>query len=435
MNRTFRSLRTRNYRLYITGQTVSVIGTWMQRVAEAWLVLSLTDSGVALGVTVALQFLPMLLFGVWGGVIADRVDKRRLLVITQASAGILAAVLWGLVAGDLITVWMVYVLAFLLGCVNAVDMPTRQAFVIEMVGADDVANAVALNSATFNLGHLVGPAVAGVLIATAGVGPCFGINALTYIPIVLTLRAMRPEELVRSAPAGRQRGQARAGLRYVWSTPTLRSTLLLLTVVGTLGLNFSVMLPLLVRFALDGGPVLYGTLSSVMAVGSLVGALFMATRARPTRPLLLGSAAAFGSLTMLAAVAPTALLVGVVLAFLGLAVMLFLATTNSTLQLESSAAMRGRVMALYALLFLGSTPLGGPLMGWVSQQVGARAGFAICGAVTLLAAFVAWQSDLRHARAAPGTESAPEAGPSGPVRAGEAAAPPLTRAPAAEPAA
>ncbi len=401
MNRTFRSLRVRNYRLYVSGQVVSVVGTWMQRVAEAWLVLSLTDSGVALGVTVALQFLPMLVFGVWGGVVADRFDKRRLLLFTQASAGVLAGVLWLLVTTDVITVWMVYGLAFLLGCVNAIDMPTRQAFVIEMVGPDEVANAVGLNSATFNLGHLVGPAVAGVLIATVGVGLCFGINALSYIPVVLMLRAMRPEELFRSPPARREPGQARAGLRYVWSTPALRSTLLLLTVVGTLGLNFSVMLPLLARFALDGGPVLYGTLSSTMAVGSLAGALFMAARARPTRALLLGSAAAFGSLTMLTAVAPTALLAAVVLAFLGLAVMLFLATTNSTLQLESNPAMRGRVMALYSMLFLGSTPVGGPLMGWVSQQIGARAGFALCGAVTLGAAGVAWWSDRRRKVTAP----------------------------------
>ena len=387
--RTFRSLRNRNYRLFFSGQLVSLVGTGMQVVAQSWLVLTLSNSGVALGVTAALQFAPMLVIGVWGGVVADRFDKRRVLIATQVTSALLAFVLGLLVVSGAVTLWMVYVLAFLLGLVNVVDLPTRHAFVIEMVGGDEVPNAVGLNSAVFNTGRLVGPAVAGVLIASVGVASCFLINALSYLPVIAGLAAMRTEELFRQAPVAAGPGPVRAGLRYVWSTPELRSTLLLVAAVGTFGLNHAVILPLLARYALGGGVRLYGVLSSLVAVGSVAGALFAAGRRRPTRRLLLGSAAAFGLLTMSAAVAPTPLTVGLLLVPTGLATLLFLATANSTLQLASTPDMRGRVMALYGLVFLGSTPLGGPLLGWVSGQWGARVGLALGGAVSLGAALVA----------------------------------------------
>lgn len=387
--RTFRSLQNRNYRLFFAGQLVSLVGTAMQVVAQSWLVLTLTNSGVALGVTAALQFVPMLVLGIWGGVVADRFDKRRVLIATQVAAGLLALVLWLLVVTGAVALWMVYVLAFLLGLVTVVDLPTRHAFVIEMVGDDEVPNAVGLNSAVFNTGRLVGPAVAGVLIAGVGVASCFLINAISYVPVIAGLVAMRSEELFREAPVAAGPGPVRAGLRYVWSTPQLRSTILLVAVIGAFGLNFVVILPLLARFTLGGGPRLYGALSSAMALGSVVGALVIAGRGRPTRRLLLGGAGAFGILTMVAAAAPTPLAVGLTLVPTGAALMLFLATANATLQLTSDTAMRGRVMALYGLVFLGSTPVGGPLMGWISEQWGARAGLAAGGAVSLAAASVA----------------------------------------------
>jgi MFS family permease len=387
--RTFRSLQNRNYRLFFTGQLVSVIGTWMQMVAQSWLVLTLTGSGLALGVAAALQFLPMLLFGAWGGLVADRFDKRRLLIATQTAAGLLALLLGLLAVTDVVTLWMVYVLALLLGAVSVVDMPTRQAFVTEMVGADDVPNAVGLNSAVFNTGRLVGPAAAGVLVASVGVGVCFLINAVSYVGVVAGLRAMRDDEFHRQAPVVAGPGQVRAGLRYVWSTPELRSTLLLVAAIGTFGLNQAVILPLLARYSLGGGVRLYGLLSSLVAVGSVAGALFAAGRRRPTRRLLFGSAAAFGLLTIAAAVAPTPLTVGVALVPMGMALLLFLATANSTLQLASTTDMRGRVMALYGLVLLGSSPLGGPLLGWIAGNWGARVGMAVGGAVSLAAALVA----------------------------------------------
>jgi MFS family permease len=384
--RTFRSLRVRNYRLFFFGQMVSVTGTWMQTVAQSWLVLNLTGSGVDLGLTVALQFVPMLLFGMWGGLLADRLDKRRLLVATQAAGGVLAVALWALVATGTVRLWMVYVFAFLLGVVTMVDMPTRQAFVTEMVGPDEVPNAVGLNSAMFNTGRILGPAAAGLVIAWFGVAPAFLVNGISFLAVIGGLLAMRTEELFLGTPAVRRRGEVRAGLRYVWGEPTLRSTLFLVAVLGTFGFNFVVVLPLLARYTFSGGAGLYSLFTSLMSVGSLIGALVAASRARPSRALLLGAGTAFGILMLATAAAPNPATACLLLVGVGLAVMLFLATANTTLQLSSDPAMRGRVMALYGLLFLGSTPVGGPLLGWISEQWGPRAGLALGGAFTLAAA-------------------------------------------------
>lgn len=386
---TFRSLRNRNFRLYLSGQIVSVTGTNMQQVAQSWLVYDLTDSGTALGVSMALQFLPMLLFGVWGGLLADRLDKRRVLIGTQVASGLLALVLFALVATDTVTLGMVYALAFLLGCVSALDMPTRQAFVMEMVGRDDLSNAVGLNSATFNSGRLLGPAAAGLIIAWVGVALCFLINGLSYVGTVLALRAMRASELNPVPRTARAKGQVREGVRYAWRTRELRLTLLLVTVIGTFGFNFVVVLPLLASETFDGGARLYGLLTALMGAGALIGALVTARRARPTRRVLLGGAGGFGLAATLTAVAPSVGTASVLMVAMGTAMMVFLSTANSTLQLASEPTMRGRVMALYALVFLGSTPVGGPLVGWIAEQFGARAGLAFGGVLSMAAAAVA----------------------------------------------
>jgi MFS family permease len=325
----------------------------------------------------------------WGGLLADRLDKRRLLVATQAAGGVLALVLWALVAAGAVELWMVYVLAFLLGVVTMVDMPTRQAFVIEMVGPDEVTNAVGLNSAMFNLGRILGPAAAGVTIASFGIAPAFLANGLSFLAVIGGLLAMRVDELHLRERAARSPGDVRAGLRYVWAQPTLRSTLFLVAVLGTFGFNFVVVLPLLARYDFGGGAGLYSLFTSLMAGGSLAGALVAAGRAEPTRRLLVGSAAAFGVLTLGAAVAPSVLTASVLLVGMGTAVMLFLATANTTLQLNSEPAMRGRVMALYGLVFLGSTPVGGPLLGWISERWGARYGLGLGGVLSLTAALAA----------------------------------------------
>ena len=387
--RTFRSLRIRNYRLFFFGQLISVTGTWMQTVAQTWLVLDLTGSGVDLGITVALQFLPMLLFGMWGGLLADRSDKRKLLIAMQAAGGVLALILYALVATDTVELWMVYVLAFGLGMVTMVDMPTRQSFVIEMVGPEEVPNAVGLNSAMFNTGRILGPTAAGVTIATLGIAPAFLANAISFIPVIVGLMLMRTDELFRRAPAARQRGEVRAGILYAWHDTTLRSTLLLVGVLGMFGFNFIVVLPLMAKFTFGGDAGLYSLFTALMSFGSLAGALISASRTRPTTAMLVGSGVAFGGLTLLTAVAPTAWLAAALLIGVGMAMMLFMATANTTLQLNSDPAMRGRVMALYGLLFAGSTPVGGPVMGWISEAWGPRVGLALGGTLSLAAALAA----------------------------------------------
>ena len=398
--RTFRSLRVRNYRLFFFGQLVSVSGTWMQQLAQDWLVLKLTNQPLPVGVTTALQFAPVLAFGAWGGAVADRLDKRRLLLTTQATMGSLALVLGTLTALGQIRLWMVYGLALLLGCATAFDMPTRQAFVTEMVGPEYLTNAVGLNSAVFNSARVIGPAAAGVLIAAVGLAPAFLLNAASYLAVIGGLWAMDPERLYRRRPAvERSRGQVRAGLRYVLATPALRSTILLVAVIGTLGLNYRVALPLLARFTFHGGPSAYGMLASVMAGGSVVGALLAARRSRPTRLLLLGSAAAFGILSLVAAAAPNLALEAVVLVPVGLTSISFVTVANTTLQLCSDAAMRGRVMSLYGLVFMGSTPVGSVLVAWLAGHYGPRSGLVLCGVSSLAASVVAILVALRRRRA------------------------------------
>jgi MFS family permease len=361
----------------------------MQTVALGWLVLRLTGSGFAVGVNLALQFLPMLLFGLWGGLVADRFDKRRTLVRTQAALAVLATLLWAITITEVAELWMIYALTLSIGMVTVVDNPTRQSFVTEMVGSDLVANAVSLNSAVFNASRIVGPAIAGVIIATIGLPWAFLVNAISFTGVIAGLRAMDPARLIRSTRARREKGQVRAGLRYVWEVRRLRWTVALVAVVATFGLNFSVVLPLFARFTFDKGAGAFGFLTSMMALGALVGALVSAARRRPTRRVLIGSAAVFGGLTMLAAFAPSLGVMAMLLVPIGAASITFIATANATLQLNSSSIMRGRVMALHGLVFLGSTPLGAPLIGWISQTYGPRAGLASGGLICLVAALAA----------------------------------------------
>ncbi|WP_208029542.1 MFS transporter [Rhabdothermincola sediminis] len=369
---TFRALSARNYRLYIARQVVSVSGTWMQTVAQAWLVLRLTGSGVALGVTTALQFLPMLVLGPWAGVIADRSDKRRLLLATQSAAGSLALVLGVLTATGAVQLWMVFLLALGLGLVNAFDMPARQSFVYEMVGPEHLTNAVGLNSTVMNAGRLVGPAVGGVVIATLGLATCFLLNALSYAAVLAALAAMRAGELHRTEPVARQHGQLLEGLRYVWVTPALRTPLLMLAVIGTLTYEFQVSLPILATFTFGAGAEGYGALLSAMSAGAVIGGLVLAGRMTPSHRGVGRAAAAFGLLVLLASGMPTLTTTAVVMPLVGAASIAVITLTNATLQLTADPQMRARVIALYGVAFLGSTPIGGPIVGWLGETLGAR---------------------------------------------------------------
>ncbi len=385
----FNSLEVPNYRRYFAGQLISLSGTWMQTVAALWVILSLTGSGVAVGLTTALQFLPMLLIGAWGGLLADRIPKRRLLITTQALMAIPAIGLFAVTATGVVTPWMVYLAVFAMGSVNAIDNPTRQSFVIEMVGPDRVVNAVSLNSVIVQAARIVGPAVAGILIATAGVVPCFAINALTFVAMILALWRMDPSRLHAPPPARHEPGAIRAGLRYVRGTPELLVPLALMALVGTLGFNFQVVLPLLAKFSFEAGAMTYATLVSAMAVGSIVGALVNGHRGRTGPRLIAGGALAFGVAALLSALMPSLAFEVPALMLLGAASVTFAATINSTLQLAVAPDMRGRVMALYSVVFLGSTPIGGPLTGWLAQTYDPRVALLLAGASGLAAAWIA----------------------------------------------
>ena len=410
LDRTFRSLRTRNYRLYFFGQIVSLTGTWMQSVAQAWLVLRLTGSGLALGTTAALQFAPILLAGPWGGVIADRVDKRRLILWTQSAAGALALVLGLLTLENVVRLWMVYVLALLLGVVNLVDMPARQSFVFEMVGPEDLTNAISLNSVVVNGARVIGPAAAGLLIASVGLAPCFLINAASYLAVIAGILAIDTARLHRPKPVARGPGQLRAGLRYAWSRPELRTPLLMMAVVGTLAYNFSIVLPLFAERTFRAGARAYGGMFSVMGAGAVLGGLVFAARARVTRRLLAGAAVAFGVSIGIAAVAPSLGLATLAMLPIGAASTVFIASSNSLLQLNASSEMRGRVMALFSLVFLGSTPIGGPLVGWIAERFGPREALSLAAAATLLVGIVGMAGARRRRRREP-ERPAPGPGP------------------------
>ena len=384
--RTFASLSVPNYRRYFTGQVVSITGNWMQTVAEMWLVVQLTGSGVSVGLTAGLQFLPILLFGAWGGLLADRVNKRRLLMVTQAAMAIPALTLWALTTGGHVEIWMVYALVFARGAVNAIDNPARQSFVIEMVGDDRVVNAVALNSVIVHTARILGPAAAGGVIAIFGVGPCFLVNALSFGAMLIALKGMNAERLHTPETTARARGQLRSALSYVAGTPNLLIPLAMMAVVGTLSFNFQILLPLLASLTWHGTAATYTALAVAMGIGSVTGALAAGARGRVGPRLLVTAAAAFGAAELLVAVAPTVELQLLALIPLGAVSVTFAAGINSSLQLAVEPTMRGRVMALYSVVFLGSTPIGAPLVGWIAQVAGPRAGLAVGAAAALAAA-------------------------------------------------
>ncbi|TFV63387.1 MFS transporter [Geodermatophilus sp. DF01-2] len=400
----FRSLRVRNYRVYAAANLVSLTGTWMQRIGQDWLVLQLSDdNGVALGLITALQFGPTLLLSLYGGVLADRYAKRRLLVATQTLMGLLALLLGVLVAIDGIALWHVFVLAGALGAVSAVDAPVRQAFVAEMVGPELLANAVSLNSTIFNSARLIGPSVAGLVIAVAAgdTAPAFFLNAASFAFTIAALLSMRPGELHPSPALGRRRGQLREGLAYTWSRPDLVLAMGLAFVVGTFAFNYQVTIALMTREVFDLGAGAFGLLSTCFAVGSLSGALLSTRRsARPRQRFLVVAAVVFGLFTIVCGLAPGFLWFAVLLVPAGAAGLVFSVANNSFVQLGVDPQMRGRVMALYFMCFMGGTPVGAPVIGWVSEHLGAPWGFILGGAVAMAAGTgaAAWLARGRSVR-------------------------------------
>jgi MFS family permease len=400
VHRTFHSVsHSRNFRLFFVGQIVSVTGTWMQSVAAAWLVLKLTGSSVALGIQLALNFGPILLLGAWAGLLADRRDKRVILIGTQTAFALQALALWVLVFAGMAQLWMVYALSLFAGVVTAIDNPARQSFYAEMVAHKDLTNAVSLNSAVMTGTRIVGPALAGVLIATVGLAPSFLFNGISYVAVIAAIIAMRPDELYREVVPVRGKGQLREGLAYVRRTPGLLLPLAWMAVIFTFSFNFSVLFPVLATRVFDGDAGTYATMLSVLGVGSLLGALAMARQQEPNPRRLAVAAVAFGAASVLASAAPTFWSELMVLVPMGIVSMVFMITGNSTLQLNSRANMRGRVMALYGMVFLGGTPIGAPIAGWVADRFGPRMGIALGGLIAVATGLTGlWMLSRRRLR-------------------------------------
>ena len=369
----FTSLRTRNYRLFAAGQVVSNSGTWMQRTAQDWLVLEVSHgSGTALGIAAGLQFLPLLLFSLWGGAIADRFPKRRILLITQSLMGALALVLGILALTGTVRLWQVYLLALALGMVTVVDNPTRQTFVTEMVGQTDMPNAIALNSAIFNLARIAGPAIAGIVIGLVGTPTAFLVNAASYGAVITGLLLMRPGELLPIKRVARAKGQLREALNYLRGAPRIWVPMTMLFFVATFGMNFQVTTALMSRGVFHTGAAAFGLASTAYAAGALGGALLAARRRRPSVRLQVGVALAFGILETASGLMPAYWAFLLLLLPTGLSVVLYTTAANSATQLGTDPQMRGRVMGVYMLVFLGGAPIGSPLIGWIAEQFGPR---------------------------------------------------------------
>jgi MFS family permease len=392
---TFSSLRIRNYRLYFLGQIISTSGTFMQSIAQDWLVLKLSNSGTALGIVTALQYVPILFIAPYGGVIADRLQKRKILYLTQSIAGLLALILGTLVATNIIRLWMVFILAFCLGLTNAFDNPTRQSFVVEMVGEDELKNAVTLYSTLVNLSRIIGPGLAGVLITTIGLAPCFILNGISYSAVVIMLYKIHADELRISPPAARSKSQIREGFSYVLSNPVLRSTLLMIVLIGTLTFEFQVSLPLIARFTFNGDAQVYASLSMALGVGAVTGGLMIAGRKDVSPDRLVKNALGFGLVILVAAFMPSLTLVVLTLVLVGVFSISFTSLGNSLLQLESTSQMRGRVMSFWAIAFLGSTTFGGPIVGWIGEHAGPRWALALGGLAAVSAAALGWRALIR----------------------------------------
>jgi MFS family permease len=414
---TFRSLRVRNFRLFFVGQIISQTGTWMQMIAIGLLVLAITDSGVAVGLVTAAQFLPILVLGAWGGVLADRRDRHHLLIVTNVAGALVATAFAVLVLSGHEALWSVYLLTFAAGTVTALENPARRSLVTDLVVEKDVPNAVGLNSTLMTTSRVFGPALGGLLIAGPGIGWCFAANALSYLPqLALFLRMdrsrFRPTVLVVKA-----KGQLREGLRYVWSQPELRLPLLLVTAVGTMAFNFSVILPLFATRDLDGSATTFTLMMSTMSVGSVIGALTIARRTQADTAFLARCAVALGASMTALALAPATFTAYLAVIPVGITSIMVVSGANAVVQLATVPEMRGRVLALIAVVFLGSTPIGGPITGWISETFGARWALAL-GALTSLAAGLFTLRALHGSRGAEAThlDTAPlEAAPVGAV--------------------
>jgi MFS family permease len=415
--RAFASLRNPNYRRFFVGQSISLVGTWMQSVAQSWLVLQLSGSGTTLGLVVAIQTLPVLLLSPYGGLIVDRADKRRLLLATQSTFTVLAATLGLLSLTHVVRLWMVIVIAAAFGLTNSLDNPARQAFVPELVGGGSVANAVSLNSVMTNAARSIGPALAGILIVTAGVGGCFLINAASFVTVLIALATMDEQRLRRTPVATHTAGQLVEGLRYVRRTPRLLTPLLMMALIGALSYEFQVVLPLLAKRTFRGDADAYGFLTASLGLGAVVGGIVVASRRPRGLRAVAVAAGAFGTTLLLAAAAPSFQLELVALALVGVCSVAFMSRGNTTLQLTSVAQMRGRVMALWAVAFIGTTPIGGPTVGYIAQHFGPRWGLALGGFAALAATALAVIPYYRHSDvyhpSAPGSDQLPAgAGPS-----------------------
>ena len=388
----FASLGHRNFRLYLIGQGVSQTGTWMQTVAMGWLVLRLTGRGDLLGLVTAVQFIPTLLLGAFAGALADRLSRWRILQTTQVLAGLLAAALGAMVVTDTIRVWSLFVFAAAIGTVNSFDTPVRSSFAHEMVGPGDLTGAVGIASTTNNVSRIIGPAVAGGLIAWLGLASCFFANGISYLASIAAFLLMRRSEFIVTPAAEREKGQVRAGLRVVWADPRLRTPMLMTLVIGALAYENQVSLPLLAKNTFGGSAGSYGFLSSAMGIGSVLGGLAIARMGRATHRRI-GYAAAFLGMSMLVgSVMPTMTLMIIALLFVGAASVAFITSNSATLQLTAPPQMRGRVMALYVTAIIGTTPFGGPIIGFVGQHFGARATYVTGGLACLLTAAVGWRS-------------------------------------------
>jgi MFS family permease len=417
----FSAMSARNYQLFFWGQLVSVSGTWMQTVAQSFLVLQLTGSGTSLGLATAARFVPILLFGPWGGLLADRLDKRRVLYVTQSLSGLLALTLGILVGTHSIRMWMVYVLAVALGFVNVFDNPARQSIISELVPRPLLRNAVTLNSVTINLARVFGGALGGGIAAAVGLALCFDINALSFAAVVITLALMSAAAMVPGAREPRDRGQIRAGLAYVRGEAELLVPLLMVLVIGALAWEFPISLPLVARSVFHGGAGTYGVMTAIMGAGAVAGGLITASRKRPRRRGLAIAAIGWGAAITAAAFAPSLPLEYAALVFVGYGSISFNAMAKTALQLSSAPAMRGRVMSLWAVAWLGSTPIGGPLVGWIGEELGARWSLIIGGVPTIAVGLAAYPLLARVDRNRAGRRAASEQGPdAGPAQFSEA---------------
>ncbi len=391
---TFASLSIRNYRLFFLGQCVSMSGTWMQTVALGWLVLELTGSGSQLGLVTALQFLPILIFGAYGGVIADRFNKLKIMYWTQACAGVICAIIGVVVILGVVEVWMLYVFALALGVVRVFENPARQSLVYDMVGSEYIKNAISLNATSNNLARAIGPSIGGVLIVSVGIGWCFIFNALSFVGIIATLYMMHASEFIQVAPKENNgdTGSIMDGLRYVQSNPLIRNTLIIMAVIGTFAYEFQVSLPILAQQTFLSDASAYAALFAAFGAGSAIGGIYSASRHTISPKHLVLAIFLFGISIIGTALAPTLLVATLGMAVVGVFSINVISLGNSTIQVASAAHMRGRVMALWSMAMIGSTPIGGPIVGWIGEHYGGRWGLAIGGIATVLTAYFAYRS-------------------------------------------